>query len=328
MTQPPRTTIPHKLKRAFSLLTRAARSKRSNNPRIKPNPTAHHNHNHNHDRDPRYEPCDTLIHHGIPCRVWCEDVLAVYGVPTVVFDLFVLVPDPDEAAETLVAKAGGYVRTQANPRYARIPQLSREAPRLVRAVSSASEAGGAESESGLGLSRSLSSSSGSGSSKAKSGFAEYEQADDVEAVGVVLLSATEWGYELPADGVDYLVPDLWEYLDCIVAIWLDLDEGHREFRDHLGIHIGYCSTYVDEVWTPEFFGMIRREHRHLLFELLASRVGHEGVGPAQLLKPEYQQYHRRIRDQIRAGEHHPVGIETFNWTRPKHGGIGTSIVAN
>lgn len=65
--------------------------------------------------DPRYEPCDILLRAGIPCKVWGEDVLTFYGVPTVVFDLFVLVPSPEMASQAL--KDQGYVLTTPNPRF-------------------------------------------------------------------------------------------------------------------------------------------------------------------------------------------------------------------
>lgn len=50
----------------------------------------------------RLEPCDILRQHGIPCLVWFEDAIAAYGVPTVGFDLHILVPQIDEAAKVLV----------------------------------------------------------------------------------------------------------------------------------------------------------------------------------------------------------------------------------
>ena len=78
----------------------------------------------------RYEAPTILISHGIPCAVWAEDALSHYGVPTVVFDLFLLVDDPEVAVECL--RNAGYIRTPQNPRFANIPQLSEGLPRLIR----------------------------------------------------------------------------------------------------------------------------------------------------------------------------------------------------
>ncbi|KAF7616199.1 hypothetical protein AFLA_009697 [Aspergillus flavus NRRL3357] len=55
--------------------------------------------------EPRYKPCQVFSFHQIPHAIWFEDALVHYGVPTVVFDLYILVPDIDVAAD-LLAKAG------------------------------------------------------------------------------------------------------------------------------------------------------------------------------------------------------------------------------
>ncbi|KAG2414480.1 hypothetical protein HFD88_003671 [Aspergillus terreus] len=61
----------------------------------------------------RYSSCLVLENIGIPYVIWFEDALAHYGVPTIVFDLYVLVLDIDTAADALI-KAGWVVDTQ-NP---------------------------------------------------------------------------------------------------------------------------------------------------------------------------------------------------------------------
>jgi len=53
---------------------------------------------------PRYQPCYMLCHNSIPCVVWCEDAIGHYGVPTVVFSLYLLVPNIEQAAEVLVRR--------------------------------------------------------------------------------------------------------------------------------------------------------------------------------------------------------------------------------
>jgi hypothetical protein len=49
----------------------------------------------------RLEPCDVLRQSGVPCLLWLEDAIFQYGVPTIGFDLFILVADPEVAANTL-----------------------------------------------------------------------------------------------------------------------------------------------------------------------------------------------------------------------------------
>ncbi|KAK4233912.1 hypothetical protein C8A03DRAFT_47643 [Achaetomium macrosporum] len=55
-------------------------------------------------RPKRHGACAILQARGILCLVWFEDAIAPYGVPTVVFDVHVLVPDIDEAASVLTEK--------------------------------------------------------------------------------------------------------------------------------------------------------------------------------------------------------------------------------
>ncbi|XRM46504.1 hypothetical protein ABZX51_009535 [Aspergillus tubingensis] len=57
------------------------------------------------EREARYNVCQVLMNHHISHTIWFEDALDYYGVPTAVFDLYILVQDIDMAANIL-AKAG------------------------------------------------------------------------------------------------------------------------------------------------------------------------------------------------------------------------------
>jgi len=50
----------------------------------------------------RYQPCALLQKASIPCAIWFEDALAYYGVPTMVFSLYVLVADTNQAGQVLI----------------------------------------------------------------------------------------------------------------------------------------------------------------------------------------------------------------------------------
>ncbi|KAI1082145.1 hypothetical protein F5B20DRAFT_23838 [Whalleya microplaca] len=50
---------------------------------------------------PRLAPCRILLQHSIPTSLWFEDAIGRYGVPTVVFDLHLLVPDIEQASAIL-----------------------------------------------------------------------------------------------------------------------------------------------------------------------------------------------------------------------------------
>lgn len=250
-------------------------------------------------RDPRYEPCDVLTAKGVPCKIWCEDALVFYNVPTVVSDLFLLVSDPASAAVEL-GKAG-YVKTQANPRYNRIPQLSNQAMRFIRPDDE--DASILTDCTGL------------------------PEADDIVMPGVVLLPAKEWGYALPesVSDLEYLVPEIADYFDHIVSKWMDLEkEDDISLRNHLGIHIWYCTGYVDEVWSMDFAGKIRREHRQLLFDMQAKSVGME-ANRVDLVTEEGWALHRGIRDRILRGMYDPPDVKGFKFKRPVREEVGTRV---
>ncbi|KAE8145897.1 hypothetical protein BDV25DRAFT_170167 [Aspergillus avenaceus] len=59
----------------------------------------------------RYEPLRLLRRNKVPCVVWFEDTLRYYGVPTVLFDLYILVPNIEVAANLLI-KEGWVLDTQ------------------------------------------------------------------------------------------------------------------------------------------------------------------------------------------------------------------------
>ena len=50
----------------------------------------------------RYAPCQTLHEHGVAYTCWFEDAVIHHGVPTALFDLYLLVSDIDAAAQVLL----------------------------------------------------------------------------------------------------------------------------------------------------------------------------------------------------------------------------------
>ena len=252
------------------------------------------------DKDPRFDPCDCLLRVGIPCKIWGEDVLCFYGVPTGVFDLFLLVSDPEEASKRLVDQ--GYIRTTPNERFTYIPELSSQVPRLV-----ASSLAGKLMES-FSISSDASDPLG---------------ADDTILPGVVLLPATDWNYPLPRSVAELheLIPSLHEYFDCIVEKWMDVPANMDSLRSHLAIHIVYHSLYLDEVWTEGFEKEIRKEHRQLLYDLLADGAG----GPVDLVHKDCQIYHQGIRNQIMKGRCEPVLLDTLVRERVEPENVGTRM---
>ena len=68
---------------------------------------------------------------GIPCAVWGEDLLRHFGVPTIIFDHFLLVPNPESAASKL--ESLGFHPLPPNPRYRFLEELTRNSIRLSHA---------------------------------------------------------------------------------------------------------------------------------------------------------------------------------------------------
>ena len=68
------------------------------------------------------ESCD------IPCAVWGEDLLRHFGVPTIIFDHFLLVSNPETAASKLESR--GFHRLPPNPRCCFLEELTRKSIRL------------------------------------------------------------------------------------------------------------------------------------------------------------------------------------------------------
>lgn len=49
----------------------------------------------------RYGACHLLRRHNIDCAIWFEDAPAHLGVTTIIFDLYLFVPDIERTAEPL-----------------------------------------------------------------------------------------------------------------------------------------------------------------------------------------------------------------------------------
>jgi len=71
----------------------------------------------NANMDSRDGPVEILRRHDIAACLWSEDALSFYGVPTVVFELYLLIPDEDlDKASTILSSSPGYQRIPPNDR--------------------------------------------------------------------------------------------------------------------------------------------------------------------------------------------------------------------
>ncbi len=142
-----------------------------------------------------------------PCAVWFEDAIAYYGVKTALFDLHVLVPDSDVAAEVRIRRDGVLVISEANLQNAGIE----EKMRYLQIPDSESERPDSDPDD-----------------------------DPAERAAAVLLSAADWDFDL-ADMISDpalcpLSSDRWPFIpplpslrDCFIKRWQDAPTGNHVF---------------------------------------------------------------------------------------------------
>lgn len=184
----------------------------------------------------RYQACGILCRAGIPLCIWFEDALERFGVPTMTFCLFLVVPGPQLAQAANHLERAGYKKRAPTLALSDIPQFENiygpEPPRQAADLV-------AEPESQAG---------------------DVSPVDsDIELVDsshppVILLSADEWFYELPqtvAETQDCF-PTLPRFLTSLVSKWLALTEDDDLLRVRLAVQIEYIYSYVDEVKQPGF----------------------------------------------------------------------------
>ncbi|KAI9041982.1 uncharacterized protein KD926_006319 [Aspergillus affinis] len=218
-----------------------------------------------------YKACILLRQAGIPCKIWGNDTQPFPGVLTDVADLYILVPDPEQAVQVL--KDNAYIPTSPAPALERIPEF-RNAPRLVSPVPALLPALGAMC----------------------SPLSEWRISTYPGLVffDVLLLPAAEWGYCLAGNvsGLRQLIPRLHEHFDCTVEKWLGLPDDKAKLRKHLGTIIACEFEKSDEFRTRYFRNQVRKEHRQLLFDIQADVADLRG-----LMRKTAQQYYRDIRNR-------------------------------
>ncbi|CAK4032214.1 Hypothetical predicted protein [Lecanosticta acicola] len=226
---------------------------------------------HDSQEDPRYDACVVLADRNIPYCIFCEDALAYHGVPTAVFDLYLLVHDVHLAGSELLA--AGYSKQTEPSELVRVPEFSE---RYVL-----------DSESIA---------------------ASDEETQNLPQTGIVLLSASDWHYDL-AESVEAMTEwfaPLAKALDSMMSRWADLTS--VRLRGRLAILISYCYLYVEDVKTKDYAKNLDKENRQLHFDEVAETC------TADLGTAKCQEHYRMVRDQIRRGEHDPTGpsgVELF-----------------
>lgn len=75
-----------------------------------------------HEKHPRYDACTLLANSGFSSVIWFENPLALNGSDTRVWDLNLLMENPNQTAEQLTK--AGYRQTQPDEQLAYIPEIT------------------------------------------------------------------------------------------------------------------------------------------------------------------------------------------------------------
>lgn len=149
----------------------------------------------------RFAACDVLARAGIPSCIWLEDALSNLGVPTEVFELFLLVPDTGLAARALMS--AGYERQEPSLALTPIPQFNN--------LFTPQETGN--------------------HSPAMDSDWTFEVPDAIRT-SVILLPAKEWFYDLPEslECMTAWFPTFSQLLTALIAKWLNLNDQVQGIR--------------------------------------------------------------------------------------------------
>lgn len=230
----------------------------------------------------RHEPASLLHNEGIPCVVWFEDAIGHYGVPTVAFGLYLLVPDIDAATQVLVEHGWANADTQS----AEYHFLSRHADIPRRRLTSP---GGAEP-----------------TVLEPTPWPPLPPSNEKPRPPItVLLSAKDWRYpaeKLASSLINGFFPKLNHLLDSLISSLLDWNDYPRGER-HVSVQIGYLYAYVAEVKQMAIADSLKFKNRQFHNDVISGLE----AGTCKFTNHE-----RRVRAELRAGRRE---LETWSLER-------------
>lgn len=218
---------------------------------------------------PRYQPCYTLRDNNIPCVMWCEDAVAHYGAPTVVFSLYLLVPNIDQAAEIL-AQNGWQRQDESQSKFGNAPLRSahhRLAP---------------PADADLNLPPRWSPEMGPRPPPSK---------EPPGPTITILLPASAWNYQFPETGDKSIIPSLPALLDGLIDTLLDDPLTESMYWIHLVVLIGYLYGYVPAVKQKSFAEELNYTHRQFHYDRLSGMTS----------SLPFIHHARKIREALRNG---------------------------
>lgn len=211
----------------------------------------------------RYEVCSLLQEQKINCAIWFEDALGHYGVPTVMFDLYLIVPDIDKAAGVLQQHGWQTAPSHEGDEFGFLDEgtpMLKVPLRYFRLIP--------------------------------------PNWDKEEEERTVLMPAEVWNITdvqlaQTATDPDKFIPALPVLLDSLIDAWLDAHE-HQRLLGHLGMQIGYIYGHAAQVKDTSFVEQLRSEHRQFHLEWLKG----DSAGTLPFLHR-----HRLVRERLLKGEY-------------------------
>ncbi|TVY94369.1 hypothetical protein LAWI1_G000604 [Lachnellula willkommii] len=214
----------------------------------------------------RFQPCYILRDSNIPCVIWCEDALGYYGVPTVVFSFYILVPDIDEAAKVLVQR-GWHLEDRAQSKFGNDPLRSAH-HRLTPPIDAIQKPVWSPGMGPPPL-----------PSKTPPG-----------PTTTILFPASEWNFTFPPT-IQSFLPPLSGLLDALIEKLLN-DPLTNDIWNQLSLHVAYLYDYVPALKEKAFAEHLKYEHRQYHYDSLSGM----STGTLPFIRHE-----REIRDALREG---------------------------
>jgi hypothetical protein len=221
----------------------------------------------------RLQPCYILHENKIPCVIWFEDAIGQYEVPTIVFDVHILVSNIDEAAQALVQR--GWTPITPDQGYLENAMAGRARRCLIPPKD---DSGKAQNIDPLAQSQQL-----PGPTK------------------TLLLPAADWNFTLPDHSEQIFdgsrtpfYPSLPELLDALIDSLLDSPTSNFVLRSHLACQVAYLYSYAPAVKQKSFAKYLKYEHRQYHFDSLSGMT----TGTTMFIS-----HQRTIREALRRGEY-------------------------
>lgn len=219
---------------------------------------------------PRRQPCAPLKQSAIPSVVWFEDAIGAYGVPTVVFDLYILVPDINTASKALEKHGWSSIPLTEGKIGNAVLDLAKYPQRRFAAKS------GEEMEK-----------------------VEELQADGLppppqvnEPPEVVLLPASQFKFDFEKHEVlDGFLPYLQDLVDALIGSELDCMDCEA-LRNHLHTQVCYLYGHVPQLQDRKFADRLLFEHRQYHLDICSGM----SYGSVPFIDHE-----RKVRDELRRG---------------------------